>query len=247
MYVFDLVNLSISHPITQAWLLGAIALLCFVLRRWRLGLCVAAVAPLWLLLCATPAFAHGLQRWLEGQYTAQPAADYPQADAIVVLGGEGLAEEKESWRDQGSDAIANSRVGFGYLLFRAGRAPLVLLSGDGDARRMAAMLERQGVPAAAVRLESASHTTYENARNCAALLRGDGARSILLVTSPAHMRRAAASFEKQGLQVIPAPALPPPAHAPGSEWVPRRAVLWDASHTLHEYIGLWVYRLRGWA
>ncbi|MGO4703732.1 YdcF family protein [Dyella sp. 2RAB6] len=245
--MFDLVNLSISHPITQAWLLGAIGLLCLVARRYRLGLGVAAMAPLWLLLCATPAFAHGLQRWLEEQYVTQPAVDYPKADAIVVLGGEALADEKESWRDEGGDAVANSRVGFGYLLFRAGRAPLVLLSGEGDAARMATMLERQGVPATAVRQEGTSRTTYENARNSAALLRGEGARTILLVTSPGHMPRAAASFEKQGFQVIPAPALLPPVRVPGSDWEPRRAVLWDASHTLHEYIGLWVYRLRGWA
>jgi len=242
-----LVNLSISHPYVQAWLLGAIALLFLLFRRYRLGFGVAAIAPLWLLLCATPVFAHGLQRWLEGQYAMQPAADYPKADAIVVLGGEALADEKESWRDEGGDAIANSRVGFGYLLFHADRAPAVLLSGAGDARRMAAMLERQGVPPAAVRLESASLTTYENARNCAALLRNDGAHTVLLVTSPAHMPRAAASFEKQGLHVIPAPALPPSVRAPGSGWQPRRAVLFETSHTLHEYIGLWVYRLRGWA
>lgn len=247
MYVFDLVNLSISHPITQAWLLGAIALLCIVLRRYRLGLGIAALAPLWLLLCATPAFAHGLQRCLQGQYATQPAVDYPRADAIVVLGGEALADEKDSWLDESGDAIANSRVGFGYLLFRASRAPLVVLSGENDAKRMAAMLERQGVPSSAVRLETSSHTTYENARNSAAILRGDGAHTVLLVTSPEHMPRAAASFEKQGLHVIPAPALLPPVREPGSEWEPRRAVLWDASHTLHEYIGLWVYRLRGWA
>lgn len=244
--MFDLVNLSISHPITQACLLGAIALLCLVTRRYRLGLGVAAMAPLWLLLCAMPAFAHGLQRALADQYAMQPAADYPRADAIVVLGGEGLAEEKQHWGDETGEAIANSRVGFGYLLFRAGRAPMVLLSGAGDARRMQAMLERQGVPAAAVRLEAASRTTYENARNSAALLRADGVRSVLLVTSPEHMPRAAASFEKQGLQVIAAPALLPPAR-PSNPWEPRRAVLWDASHTLHEYIGLWIYRLRGWA
>jgi len=242
-----LVNLSISHPYVQAWLLGAIALLLLVFRRYRLGFGIAAIAPLWLLLCATPAFSHGLQRWLEGQYATQPAVDYPKADAIVVLGGEALADEQESWRDEGGDAIANSRVGFGYLLFRASRAPLIVLSGEGDARRMAAMLQRQGVPSSAMRLEAASRTTYENARNTAALLRGDGAHRILLVTSPEHMRRAAASFEKQGLRVIPAPALPPPVRAPGSDWQPRRAVLFETSHILHEYLGLWVYRLRGWA
>jgi len=239
-----LVNLSISHPITQAWLLAGIAIPLLLLRRYRLGFGIAAIAPLWLLLCATPAFTQGLQRWLEGQYDARPPATYPVADAIVVLGGEKLSVETPA--DPDSETDARTRVGFGYLLFQAGRAPKVFLSGQGDAQPMAAILERQGVPAAALRLETASRTTYENARNTAALLRGEGRRTILLVTSPAHMPRAAASFEKQGLRVIPAPALPP-ASTRIDPWQPRRAMLWDASHALHEYIGLWVYRWRGWA
>lgn len=240
-----LVNLSISHPITQAWLLAGIATLCLLARRIRAGLGIAACIPLWLLLCATPAFAHGLQRVLEGQYEARAPSAYPKADAIVVLGGEAIREAESAWSGERS-GLANSRAGFGYLLYRADRAPVVLLSGDIDAQRMAEALEREGVNPTALRLETASRTTYENARNSALLLRREGMHTILLVTSPAHMPRAAASFEKQGLQVIPAPALPPPDR-PGEAWKPRRAVLWDASHTLHEYIGLWVYRLRGWA
>jgi uncharacterized SAM-binding protein YcdF (DUF218 family) len=240
-----LVNLSISHPITQAWLLAGLAVLCLLTRRLRAGLGIAAFIPIWLLLCATPAFAHGLQRLLEGQYEARPPSAYPRSDAIVILGGEAIREAESAWRGE-PGGLANSREGFGYLLYRAGRAPVVLLSGDSDARRMATILEREGVNPAALRLETASRTTYENARNSAALLHREGMHTILLVTSPAHMPRAAASFEKQGLHVIPAPALPPPEPR-GDAWKPRRAVLWDASHTLHEYIGLWIYRLRGWA
>ena len=239
----ELVNLSISHPITQAWLIAGLALLCGMLRRYRLALGIAAVAPLWLLLCATPAFTRGLQHWLEGRYDARPPASYPLADAIVVLGGEKLSGASAT---QDSEADAGTRVGFGYLLYRARRAPAIYLSGEGDAQPMAALLERQGVSPSALRLETGSRTTYENARNTAALLRGEGRHTILLVTSAAHMPRAAASFEKQGLRVIPAPALSPPVQ-PVDPWQPRRAMLWDASHALHEYIGLWVYRWRGWA
>lgn len=239
-----LVNLSISHPITQAWLIAAIALLCLILRRYRTALGIAAVAPFWLLLCATPAFTQGLQRRLEGQYDARPPAAYPIADAIVILGGEKMSDDEHGSAD--GEADARTRVGLGYLLYDARRAPMVLLSGEGDAKPMAAMLERQGVPAAALRLETTSRTTYENARNSAALLRHEGRHTVLLVTSAAHMPRAAASFERQGLRVIPAPALPPAAK-PIDPWQPRRAMLWDASHALHEYIGLWVYRWRGWA
>lgn len=238
---------NLSHPVAQALLLAGVGLLCIMARRYRTGLCMIALVPVWLTLCATPAFATALQRTLTNQYPAQTASTYPSADAIVILGGE-RDPQQTRWDDEDAD-IAASRVGFGYLLFKANRAPVVLLSGgEGDALRMAGMLEQQGVPADALHVESESRTTYENARNSAVILQQRGIHRILLVTSAAHMPRAVASFEKQGLDVIPAPAMTPLSKHPVRElWAPRRAVLWNASQAIHEYIGLWVYRLRGWA
>ncbi|SFS08169.1 Uncharacterized SAM-binding protein YcdF, DUF218 family [Dyella sp. OK004] len=238
---------NLSHPIAQALLLAGVGLLCVMARRYRTGLCVIALVPVWLTLCATPAFASALQRTLTNQYPAQAASTYPSADAIVILGGE-RDPQQARWDDEDAD-VAASRVGFGYLLFKAKRAPVVLLSGgEGDALRMAGMLEHQGVPVNALHVESRSRTTYENARNSAAILRQGEIHRILLVTSAEHMPRAVASFEKQGLEVIPAPAMMPLSKHPVRDlWAPRRAVLWNASQAMHEYIGLWVYRLRGWA
>lgn len=145
--------------------------------------------------------------------------------------------------------MATTRVGFGYLLYKAGKAPIILLSGgSGGAQRMAAMLEQQGVPPSALRIEGRSSNTYENALYSSHMLADEKLRRILLVTSPMHMPRAIASFRKQGLEVIPASARTSPAAKPllaTDKWWPQRAVLWLNHHILHEYIGLAVYVLSG--
>jgi len=61
-----------------------------------------------------------------------------------------------------------------------------------------------GVVAAVVLLEGRSRNTRENALFTRELLARRGVSQILLVRSAAHMNRAAALFQKVGLDVIPA-------------------------------------------
>jgi uncharacterized SAM-binding protein YcdF (DUF218 family) len=61
-----------------------------------------------------------------------------------------------------------------------------------------------GVPTEAMVLEGLSSNTRQNAQFTADILFPQGIKKIILVTSALHMRRAVASFEKQGFTVIPA-------------------------------------------
>ena len=207
-----------------------------------------AIGFLWLVACATPVFTAWLDWGLEYGFPQANAATYPKVDAIVVIGGDNPHGEQQDWDDD-EGPMAATRVGFGYLLYKTGKAPIILLSaGAGGAQRMAAMLERQGVPSSALRIESRSSNTYENAVYSSQLLAGEKLRRILLVTSPIHMLRATASFRKQGLEVIPAPSrnsFSVNKSPTADPWRPQRAVLWLSHHTLHEYIGLGVYLLSG--
>ncbi len=54
-------------------------------------------------------------------------------------------------------------------------------------------------------VENHSGDTFENARFSAPLLRADGIRRILLVTSSTHEWRAVHEFTGTGLEVVPAP------------------------------------------
>ncbi|HET6433675.1 YdcF family protein [Dyella sp.] len=236
----------LSRPWNQAAFVAAGGLLFVLIRRYRTGAVLLAAGAFWFVLCASPNFALMLQRGLTASYPDKAAGEYPKADAIVVLGGGAMPNDRD-WVEDPADT-EGTRVGFGLQLYRTGRAPHVLLSGGhGAARHMARELAEQGVPPAALVLEPDSATTYQNARYSAAIARREGWQRVLLVTSPMHMTRAAASFRRQGLEVIEAPSI---GHETGyhrvqPEWHPRRSALWLTSRCLHEYIGLWMYRLRG--
>ena len=105
-----------------------------------------------------------------------------------------------------------------------------------------------GVPAMAMTSTPPVVNTAEEARAVAALLHRDE-RTVLLVTSAFHMRRAQRLFERQGLQVLPFPV---DFQARGrwagllwrdpSQWLPSVQALDDSSRALRELIGRLVVR-----
>ena len=238
----------LGHPIFQAFALIVVAVTYLCFRRYRTAATFALVAFSWTLLCSTPAFTKFLQQGLEADYRQMAATTYPTADAIVVLGGEAPMPAYEDSSIESQEA-GTTRVGFGFQLFRAARAPTILLTGgDGSATGMARELTLRGIPVSALELESRSMTTHEDAIFSAAILKREHRNRILLVTSAWAMARAEACFRKQGLEVIPAPALETKHMLLASvPWWPRYAALQQSGRYLHEYIGFWEYRLFGWA
>jgi uncharacterized SAM-binding protein YcdF (DUF218 family) len=238
----------LSHPVLQAILLAILGMLLLWRRRYRAATGLLLLAMLWLWLCATPAFALWLWQGLDCPQAQTNAATYPKADAIVVLGGGRLPQQGAGWSTDDARVQA-TRLGFGLQLFRNSRASTMLLSGDDQALKMARKLEQQGIPASALITESASANTHQNALYSAAILKRKKLQRILLVTSDIHMPRASASFTRQGLTVIPAPAPDPDGRRlkRSHPWLPQRAALSLSARCLREYLGLWSYRLRGWA
>lgn len=239
---------ALSHPLTQSLALTAISAVCLCFHRHRTAVAFALAALCWTLLCSTPAFAEMLRRGLENGYPQIAAVAYPQADAIVILGGGYPIPMHRNPNAKGMLDIGVTRTGFGLKLFRAERAPIVLLTGgDGSAIGMARELTDQGVSAHAIQLETRSLTTHEDALFSAEILERAHRKRILLVTSRWAMARAAACFRKQGLQVIPAPAWDskslPHAH---TLWLPKYSTLQLSGRYLHEYLGLLKYKLLGW-
>ena len=101
------------------------------------------------------------------------------ADVIVVLGGDG---PRRAWR--------------AAEIYRTGAAPQVLVTGAGDCTGIRDLMVQAGVAADAIRLECASHSTWENAVFSAPLLAAMGARRAIIVTSWFHTRRALATFAR---------------------------------------------------
>lgn len=231
---------------------------------WRRGrgawiLAATALALQW--LAATPAFANWLLWTLESRHPPPAVAEARRLEAAIVLGGAVLAPRGERW--QVGVTRASDRVLLAARLYRAGKIGLIVVSGgnlfrDGDAERRAppeaehirSLLVEWGVPPGAILIEGASRTTHENAVETRRLLGERRLGQAYLVTSAAHMPRALAVFRRAGLDVVPFAAdvrITQPLAAELLDWVPSAEALQRSGEAIKEWIGLGVYRWRGWA
>ncbi len=246
----------LAMPLGVGLVLGLLGwLLLAASRRWAAVLLIAGLGWLW--VWSTPAFSDWIRGALEGRFPPASVADLPAADAIVVLGGgiEGVAPPR---RYPNLNAAAD-RVWHAARLYRAGKAKLVVASGgrlpwasgeDAEAVAMRQFLSDLGVPVSAVLLESGSRTTYENALETRRLLQERGLGSVLLVTSALHMPRALATFREVGVDAVPAPTdfeIAAQRRWTALDFLPDAGALEGSSRALKEYLGLWMYRFRGWA
>jgi len=251
---------QLIYPVGLACLL---ILLSLLIRHtgWRKGLLVLAFLVLflggnrWVVL--------GLAQSLEWRYL--PPGEVVKADAIVILAGDlRMADYPRSMSEIGE---AGDRLIYAAQLYSQGAAPVVLYSGGnidwlsatpGTRQDIASLLELMGVPAAAQLYETKSRNTYESAVACRQLFQEKGFRQIILVTSAAHMPRSVGVFERQGMEVIPAPTDYSVTQADWAQFksaglgthliflFPSADNLEITTRTLKEYIGIFVYKLRGW-
>lgn len=107
-----------------------------------------------------------------------------------------------------SDAL-RGRVDVGLELLEQGHASALLFSGGTpDARPAEAVVARNlalaaGAPAERLLVETRSRSTFENARETAALLAARSEREVIIVTCDFHLLRTTAHFRAHGLHVFP--------------------------------------------
>lgn len=256
MLYLDKILTQLAHPLGTALALLVLALLLLMIRRRGLAMLSLLIGLGWLSFWSLPEVSDRLRLTLEGRFQQQAVEMLPQADAIVLLGG-GIGTGAPDWPYPDLNSAAD-RIWQAARLYHAGKAPLVLISGGNqawlgerasNAGATGLFLRDLGVPEAALLLEDQSRNTRENALFSAEMLAERGLHRILLATSALHMPRAQATFEAVGLEVIPAPSdfevKPEPEHP--LRWLPDAEALADSTRALKEYLGLLVYRLRGWA
>ena len=243
------------YPIGLSLLLGFGGLFLLFLRRRRLALMLLICSLCWLTLWSLPPVADTVARSLEVQ-SAHVAVDaVPLADVIVVFGG--VMRPPRPGHPYPDLAAAADRVWHAARLYHAGKAPRLMLSGGrndweadwpSQAATMARFLEDLGVPPAAIVLEERSRSTYENAIYCAELMRVQGMKRSILVTSALHMPRSLAVFSAAGIDVKPAATDFEVVEEPQTvlSWLPSAQALQRSTYALHEWIGIAVYRWRGW-
>ncbi len=247
---------QLASPLGVAVGVGLLALAALACG-WRgraAGLMVFSVAWLW--GWSMPITSDALLNQVSAQYGPRRVDTFPAADAIVLLGGS-FDPAAEVWIYPELNDAAD-RVWHAARLYHAGKAPLIIVSAgstwaapgvQSPAPATRLLLTALGVPESAIILEANSRSTRENATHTATVAAANGIEEVLLVTSAWHMRRAAAAFRRVGFDVTPAPAdyarLRATTRIPS--FLPLATALQRSSRVWREYLGLLVYRLRGWA
>jgi uncharacterized SAM-binding protein YcdF (DUF218 family) len=175
-----------------------------------------------------------------------------QAQAIVVLGA-GRYKDAPEYGGETISRITLQRVRYGAWLARRTDLPVLVSGGSpgGGSQTPEAELMREilvnELHIREVWTENDSRTTYENARFCAEILKNKGIHRIYLVTNAWHMPRAVYSFRNMGVEVIAAPtgfADIDYRDEGFMAWLPSYRALQRTDLALHEYAGLFWYRLR---
>lgn len=245
--------------------LACVSLVIALFTLWKRPR-IATIAISWslilLLLSGNAWVAKSLVRSLEWQNI--PSAQLPTAEAIVVLGG----ATKSAFPPRPTVDLSEQgdRVIYAAQLYRQKKAPIIILSGgridwrgsgSPESADMADILTSIGIPSTALIQEPDSLNTYQNAVNVKKILESRGIRQILLVTSALHMPRSLKIFQRQGIDAIPAPTdflvtqgelqeLTSSPKAAILNLLPNTDNLHQFTSALKEYIGSFVYWIRGW-
>lgn len=258
------------YPAGLTCILLVLALVFRKRSRWRNGLMVAALLVVFLSgnRLVAMASAMSLERRIPPlDVDVHSTLAAPIAEAIVVLGGS--TREGQYPRPTHEVLEAGDRLIYAMRLWKAGAAPRILVTGGvvgvqgpagiPEAEMMTDLLVAMGVPAEAILQESASQNTYQNALFSKEILETEGIGEVILVTSALHMPRSAAIFTQQEIDFLPAPVdffvsdiefahywtLDPAIQI--FNLIPSTEDMNLTSMAMKEWIGMMIYRLRGWA
>lgn len=158
-----------------------------------------------------------------------------RSDAILILGA-------RSYIEGAYNPCLKARVEHGVNLYKAKYAPKILVSGGDDkedkvneAETMKKIAVSLGVPANDVLLETKSNSTYENFVYSQKVLQAKDSDSIIIVTEPFHIARAALVAEKLDIKYTVSPAASPC-------WQPWK---YASKYFLKEPLALMLYKLQG--
>ncbi len=244
-------------PISIIWLLLLLATVVHLWKRqFRAALVPAVVAAL-MSLTGSTSFSAGLLASLERPYARQALADLPAADALVVLGGWSQPSPHDAFGLDFQDSI--DRLLTAVELLRQGKARALVVGGGGhsvngqvqaESVRVQRWLATWRVAPVPTHGLGACHNTRDEAVRAKALLDQHGWKRVLLVTSAAHLKRAEAVFKKVGVPVVAVACDFAGLAALEAEHrfnpFPSTSDFEALATYLHETIGWWVYRLRGW-
>jgi uncharacterized SAM-binding protein YcdF (DUF218 family) len=199
---------------------------------------------------------NGLMRSLErsAQDTTHEDVTY---DAVILLGGSVNGQTTQTWgAPQYNESV--ERVLATFDLLRTGRARAVLVAAGEPGRRLhpdaieahviARQLEAWGIEKERIFVEDRSRNTRENALFSAPIVREQRWKTLVLVTSALHMKRAAGCFRAVGLSfdTYPVDYRSYDTTRFGFGLLPKADQLAASTAAIHEHVGRLVYAMQGY-
>jgi uncharacterized SAM-binding protein YcdF (DUF218 family) len=245
----------LATPLGFLWFLHWVGAAVLWRKRQRIGAAVLASLALMMSLVGSriPVY---LVTPLEAPYVRVGLTDVPEADAVVLLGG---THDISKIDPMGFNLkSAADRILTALELIRMKKAGTLVIGGqsqevDGKVVKEGEVLETwirrwQIIDAPVINLAEV-RDTHDEALQVASLVRKQGWKKIILVTSGSHMRRAEAVFRTTGVNVTPVACdfvrLGTPYHFQFGLF-PEARGFEVLDIYLHEKVGWWVYWARGW-
>ena len=238
------------YPLSLLFL-GLWVILVFYRRRhtrWSLACVLLLLYGMSTMLTVKP-----LMRWLEGP---RPTPELRQHyDVAIVLTGMVALRRSRPGHLEFNEHV--ERILEGISLVKRGIADkLFIVGGSGDAfdrnlseaRVLRTFALEFGLRDEQILVEEVSRNTYESAVKATQIIRAGNYRQLVLITSAAHMYRAAATFHRQGLFPQPYPV---DFQTNGRDidlfdFLPSVRALDVMTYAIHELVGLVMYRLQGY-
>ena len=231
---------------------GIVALLV-LFALWRKKRWPLAVALVVLYVCSIPFVGGRLIGWVEARYPALTVTQVEPVGAVVVLGG--ILGPRI-----GADFIPNfletsERFEAGVTLIQAGKADRLIFTGarmewahttttEGDELKRLAI--SHGVAADKILVTREVGNTADEAVVVAGLMKVNGWKRVILVTTGWHMPRSAYQFQKAGVDCIIFPVdfrFDPARKVTAIDFVPRGEAWQQTETALRECYGYLFYRL----
>ncbi|MHB1309099.1 MAG: YdcF family protein [Limisphaerales bacterium] len=248
---------TLAEPLPFAWTLLIFYVLVRLWRReWRRAflptLLAAGIFALGSTTVSTRLLAH-----LERPYAGLDYTKLPPADVVIMLGGMMRPSTNDVFG--GELTHAADRLITAAQVTRTIKPKALILGGGGlnpgqpgrtEGEINQRWLAEWGLPGAPVLLLGPCRNTRDEAERSKALIEQHGWKRVILVTSASHMRRSEAVFRDLGMDVVPVACdFRGLAHLVRNDPFNPFPALERFDHlnvACHEYIGWWVYRLRGW-
>jgi len=245
MFILTKIISRIFFPVSLAIEMLIAGLILIQVRRRRSGyfFCITALL---LLMSASVNPVADLFLWtLEGRYQliVKATPELKEKVGYIVVLGSGHSERSEL---SATTRLSPSGTGRVIEAVRLSRefpgVPLIFTGGviqgnvaAGEAASLAAIEHR--LSPSRVIVKRLARNTAEEAHEVSTLI---GNKTVILVTSASHMRRALGLFQAAGISVVPAPADYQAMGGPYSPWnfIPSGEALQKTERAWYEYMGL---------